>query len=165
MISGDSECERTGERARKKAFSLLARKGKTVQELRLHLARQEFDPKVIAPLVSELKREGYLDDRKLAEAIAMSAPRKGWGPKRVFQELVKRGVEEKLAREVVELYCPEDDYNTALRRGRERWKALPPNLDEEVKARRVAGHLERRGFTSQTIIKVLEELRDLTSHL
>ncbi len=148
------------ERAWQRALYFLGIKSRTVREVERYLEIKGYTPKSIAAVVGRLEREGYLDDQKLAHQVARKAPEKGWSSFRTTQELIKRGVDRGLAREVVEEVYGLRDLQVALRQGRKKLSSLPQDMDDEKIERKVAMYLNRKGFPPPIIIEVLDKLRE-----
>ena len=107
-----------------------------------------------------MRGRGFLDDARYAEAFARDrvrlSPR---GTRRVVQELRGRGVDPEVATEAMEGVLREegiDDLDLAREAAR-KWR--PRAGEERERARRrLAGFLARRGFGSEAVRTVVEEL-------
>ena len=83
--------------ARKAAFELalraLSRKEHTVAELRAWLAKREADPAEAEEAIERLIEVGQLDDERYAELFSQDKRELfGWGPGRIREALVEKGV-------------------------------------------------------------------------
>jgi regulatory protein len=109
--------------------------------------------------INRLKEQGHLDDRRFATIWARSRLRaKPMGPYRLRQELDAKGVEEHLVREVLkEMY--EDGEEAAARRAMAAKVAALPRLPAASRTGRVVRFLQRRGFSTQVIWRLLGEGR------
>lgn len=137
-----------------KALGLLSRRPHFRGELTRKLRDRGFDPGEVDAVVSELERRGLIDDRRSAMELAGgSLRRKGYGPRRIRAELLRRGVEEGVAEAVAaEIF---DAPGEELRRAREvvrRWRRATPGNGS-----RLARHLNRKGYSKRTIVEILGE--------
>lgn len=96
-----AESPRDGARWRAKALDLLSRRDHSVQELRSKLLRRGADPPLVAELLQEFQRLGWLDDRRFAEQFLASCAHRRWGERRLRQELAGRGVGSELVEEAM----------------------------------------------------------------
>jgi regulatory protein len=105
--------------------------------------------------LDRLREQGYLDDRRCALELASGQlQRKGFGPRRVRAELERRGAAEEAVEEAVAASFPEGE----LTRAREltaRWLA-----SRSADPDKLARHLDRKGYSKQAILQVLDELQD-----
>ena len=87
-------------RAKKTAFKFLAYRDRTQEEIRRHLAKKEIPPSVIQEAVTDLKKLGYINDRKFAL---------NWGEARIESKRIgKRRLEQELlAKEIGRASCRE----------------------------------------------------------
>lgn len=137
-----------------KAGELLARRPHFRRELAAKLAARGFAPENAERALDRLQREGYLNDLDCArDLVAGSLRRKGYGPLRVRAELARRGAPEEVVEEVTSPLFGEAEAETVLAVA-QRWLARNPSATD-----RLARHLERKGFTSAAVRRVLRETR------
>ncbi len=133
------------------AYRLLAIRDRTEHEIRTSLAGEGIaSPQVIDEIVTSLKRQGYLDDRRLASGyIRYTMEHRPSGPHLMRRKLRKAGVEESIIEEEIALALS-DGYepHAAERLARERVRA---GDDRTKSARRMHGFLTRRGFSSSVV--------------
>ena len=81
---------------------------------------------------------------------------RGFGRRRIGQELKNRGIDAEIIREVfVEVFSDETEIETAKHVAEKKLKTMK-TLDRAVRRRRLAGFLERKGFSSEIIRYVLK---------
>jgi regulatory protein len=106
--------------------------------------------------LEKLRALNYINDEAFARNWASGrATGRGYGPKRIHQELRKKGIRDALIREVV---------RETFDQGREREKAKAllekrfknQQLSDPKMLRRAAGLLERYGYSSQVIFDLLK---------
>jgi regulatory protein len=78
------------------AFRLLARRARSESEIREALAARGAGRGLVREVVARLKSLGYVDDRKLVADAAERLRARGFGELRIRDELLRRGVDEKL---------------------------------------------------------------------
>lgn len=137
------------------AFRFIARRDRTVVEVRRHLERKAVGEDAIDDAVAELAEQGYLDDagyaRRFAEdRIALD----GWGSERIERKLAELGV----AREHIAAALRGRDFGTeldaALALLRRRWRE-PPATDRERE--RALGFLVRKGYDLELAYDAIRE--------
>lgn len=145
-------------RAREAAYRLLARRARSVVELRRALARRQFSAAVVDGVLAELGDRGYLDDAAFAAAFVRDRLRlRPTGRSRLVQELRGRGIDADIAAEVVGAvlaHAGATDEQLALRAA-EAWSrrhpVRPREKDGVGRRRRLYAHLVRRGFDADAI--------------
>jgi regulatory protein len=87
---------------REQALRLLTVRNRSVQELRERLLSKGHSREAVEELLGRLIDTGLLDDRKYAEqrARAMGNGR-GWGPRKLRADLIRRGIPGELVLEAV----------------------------------------------------------------
>jgi regulatory protein len=125
------------------------------EELRRRLARRGYPPDQVSAVLSRLAASRYLDDGEYARAWARSrAHGRSLGPRRLAQELRVKGIAEAdiagALREVSAERDPRELAEAAALRRLPALRGLPP----EAARRRLAGYLDRRGFSAEIILAV-----------
>ena len=130
----------------------------TKNEMEQRLAREGFSAKAIETSIEELIHSGHIRDRKYAENWIVrrqkSNPR---GKKLLKKELVNKGIDRETAEQVVAKVETEDETKVALQIAKKRMKQYT-GLPIHVAKRRLHGFLARRGFASETVRHVLEQI-------
>lgn len=138
-----------GPSAYDRAVKLLARRTHFRRELAEKLARRGYAADEVDEALDRLAERRYLDDGEAARQFVRGRlSRGGYGRARLRSELGARGVEEEVAREVLDELLPEDDTEAAREEARRSGKTDPAA---------VARRLERRGFSARAIAAVLRE--------
>lgn len=99
-----------------------------------------------------LEERKFLDDTRYAQMLLKSYSRKGYGTRRIKQELKKRGISNEDANEVYNEY--ETDYsilNSLLD------KKLKGDVSDRKEIQKAIAFLQRRGFSWSEIKKALDE--------
>ena len=136
------------------AYRLLAGRDRTEREILGALAREGITASaVVGDIVVTLRRQGYLDDRRLASRyVRYAAQRRPSGPHLLRRRLREAGVGDDII---------EEELRAALPPEREREVALDLALrklrgakDRVQAVRRVHGYLARRGFSERVVSSI-----------
>jgi regulatory protein len=124
-------------------------------EIEQRLARRGFEAEPVATALDRLERAGLLDDEAFATELAASRTRRGYSASMVGRDLRSRGVDKSIAARAAAAASPPDEEAercVALARD---WVARHPGLAYEVAARRLAGYLARRGYSSGVVARAV----------
>lgn len=147
-------------KARESALNLLSFRPRTARELRRRLLQKEFPESVTDACVEELTGKGLVDDASFAESFVRDRVRfKPRGSRRLAQELRAKGVDAETAQEAIgEVMEREETSDVEL--AREVVAKWPRRAGEDPQGarRRLYGFLARRGFASDAIREVMEEI-------
>jgi regulatory protein len=143
-------------KAKNAAYRLLTYRPRSRAELAQKLQDRQFPAAVIEAVLDDLVRFGYVNDRQFAEQFASSRIRlRGFGRRRIEVELRNKGIDRQIINEalagVLDIDAEIDTAKKAAARKLNTMKAA----DREAKYRRLAGFLERRGFSYDVIRIVL----------
>jgi regulatory protein len=139
-----------------RAFNLLGYRARSEAELRERLRRYGYAEETIEGVVDRLEELGYVDDAEFARSKAHEKARR-YGPRRVSVELLKSGVREDLAREVVEEeFAGRSEVGEARAAAARRYNGR----GSDAEARRVYGFLVRRGYSAEVCSQVAREYRE-----
>lgn len=146
-------------RAKAKAMRYVARRARTVAEVRRKLREKDHPEPAIDAAVARLKELGYLDDADYArEYVASRFHSKGYGPLRLRQELKRRGVDRHQIEDAMTLLDDEAVLEAARKHAHKRWPRLSGEDDPRRRRQKLAGYLRRRGFSYELIRRVTDEL-------
>jgi regulatory protein len=146
------------EEALAKARAYCARQERAQQEVRAKLYAWEVRGREVEGIVSQLIREGFLNEARFAEHFAVSKFRqKGWGRKKIEQALRLKQVSEPCI--ALGLKGIEEEEHTATlgRLLAKRWER-EKELDPYRKRQKVFHYFLGRGFPSEAIDKALRAL-------
>lgn len=106
--------------------------------------------------MEKLRSLNYLNDETFARNWARSrAETRGYGPKRIEQELSTKGIGQDLIREVVgETFGQGDESAKAKSLLKKKFKS--EQFDDPKTLRRAVGFLQRRGYSSKVIFDLLK---------
>ena len=146
--------------AREKLQKSLARRGLSVREARNKLVEWGVSDDSSKRIISDYIRYGWLDDQKFAEQFAANRVRRGFGWRRIAQELSIRRIPTEIITTTQQQLLPEtgEDANSVLLSTAEKeWRKLS-SYDPEVRTRRWLARMLRRGFDSSPLYTILRAL-------
>ena len=90
------------EKAKQRAFRLLAMRARSEKELRAKLKEKGFDESVVEEVTARLRELNYLDDESFARQWARNlAVNKLYGNRRIEASLLEKGIPQPLIRQVL----------------------------------------------------------------
>ena len=135
---------RTGfgrEETRRKARGMIDRRAYSKREVYQKLLEKDEKPEAAAEAVDWLEELGLLDDAEYAAMVVRHYGAKGYGARRVTQELHRRGVDKELwDRALLEMPDQEDELSRFIR------SKLGGGLPDRKERKRVSDALARRGY-------------------
>lgn len=146
-------------RATETALRLLAVRLRSHRELEQRLSRRDIAPATVRAVVERLGTEGFIDDMRFARAwVRGRLALRPSGAVRLRRELLRKGIApEFIERALREAFADADERQLALdvaRARMRRYRSDPP----DAAYRRVAGVLQRRGFSTDAIMTALKEV-------
>jgi regulatory protein len=133
------------------AYRLLAIRDRTEHEIRSALGKEGIRaPEVVGAIVGALRRQGYLDDRRLASHfVQYTVKRRPSGPCLIRRKLRVAGVSEEIIEAEIRETLPSDrEREIAEELARKKMRGV---TDRAKAARRIHGFLSRRGFSQRTV--------------
>lgn len=144
------------DKATQYALKLLGYRGRSVKELEDRLRGKGIPASAVSSAIRHLKDIGLIDDVSLAESLKREAETtKMLSQKGAKRYLFSRGI----PRDIIEMVFSHEDNPDVENAGRlvdKKMKVLGGYPAEIVK-RRLYGLLSRRGYSSETILKVLKD--------
>jgi regulatory protein len=148
---------------------MLARRPRSVAELRRALEKKFPDNPANEEAIARLRSLGYLNDKKFAEIMAASLARnRGYGRFRVRRELKSRLVDYRTIEPALEEAYEETDERELLTRTIEKKISAMKLPLTPSKLNSLCQSLVRRGFAPDAIIKAVRarpELKPVASHV
>ncbi len=147
-------------RARNAAYRYLSYRPRSCVEVEEKLREKEFPEAVVSAVLAGLERLGYVNDREFSRQWAAARLRfRGFGRRRIEQELRIKGISRDIIVETLaRLFAEAPEQEIALREAEKKLRSLT-RFEPEVRRRRLAGHLERKGFPTEIIYDVLRRVR------
>jgi len=138
-------------------LKLLARREFSEAQLRVRLARRQFDPDDIESAVTRLRRERALDDRRVALACARTETRlRQRGRARVVRQIESLGIAREIARAAVAEVFAEVDESALLEQALEKRLRRGASLTDVAAARRIHRYLIGQGFEPSRVTALME---------
>lgn len=144
-------------KALEKSFRLLGIRPRSQKELEKKLKEKDFAPEIIKKVIIKIKELGYLDDKKFAKAWLESRKFFHKGKYVVQRELKEKGVAEEIVKKTISAYTSKDELTSAKEIAQRKINSYK-NLDKYSKKQKLAQFLARRGFSWETIIKILGKI-------
>lgn len=142
------------------ALQLLKKRLRSAWELDQALLRRGVEAEERTKVITELTEAGLIDDQRFAKAWVHDRDR--FAPRGAYllrQELLKKGIDKEIIRQVLQDRLEDEeepiDELAQARELAERRFALYRGLPEETQKRRVMAFLLRRGFSLDTVRRIL----------
>lgn len=143
--------------ARGWVLDALSRSARTRGQLEAMLARKGVAPETVAEVLDRFEEVGLVDDAGYAEAFVESRHEvRGQGGRALAFELRRRGVADDLVAQAVGALDADRQLETACRLARVRYGRLA-GLPGEVRARRLAGYLARKGYSGDVVARAVRD--------
>ncbi len=160
-MTDQDQNEQELKRARNTAYRYLSIRPRSRREVERKLQDKEFPLSLVRETMVHLDRLGYVNDREFALQWTRSRIRlRSFGRRRIEQELRDRGVDRELIQDALtEVFADASELDLALGEAEKKMKTLG-RFDPEVRKRRIAGLLERKGFPAGIIRTVIRQFED-----
>jgi regulatory protein len=147
-------------RAKNTAYRYLTIRPRSRVEVERKLQDREFPSDIVSSVIDHLIKLGYLNDEQFARQWAASRVRsRGFGRRRIAQELRTKGISPDLIRETLGALFEESAEADIARKEADKKLRTLARFEPEVRRRRLAGFLERKGFSSEIIRTILRTVR------
>jgi regulatory protein len=134
------------------SYKLLTYRQRSIKEIRNRLIQKGYNKKIVAKVISRLKKLNLLDDLAFARLwIENRINTKPAGRKLIYQELRLKGISaDVIDKAMAHLLTPEDEYKLANR--------FAENMLKKGKEqKKIYSHLLRRGFPYDLVLEVMQE--------
>jgi len=137
---------------RLKAMDLLARRDHSRQELMQKLLRRFKDADLIDEQLDRLVAENLQSDTRFAEAFLCHRFNRGYGPRRIFQEMQKKGIAEEEIQAAMDAGAFDWHANAEHVLSRKYGTARAEDINEKARRSRF---MQYRGFSSDQFRDIL----------
>ena len=146
-------------RAKSVALRYLAYRDRSEFEIRERLSQNELSGNIVQEVVDWLIEFGYLNDERFALDWSRSrVSAKKFGEYRLRRELSAKGLaSETIERTLQVVYSESSEWELAQACAQKKLLHLS-GVDPKSKSRRLAQFLQRKGFASDTVFKIVKEL-------
>ena len=143
--------------AKSQAFKHLSYRDRSKKEIAEHLAKKGHTASIVQAIIQDLENLNYInDDRFASEWSRWRIEVKNFGRKRLFHELIAKGVSTQIIESTLDtLYNSDPEPGLALACANKKLASLH-GLEPEKKTRRLAQYLQRRGFSADIIYETLK---------
>jgi len=142
-----------------KALHLLAYRPRSEKEIKDKLEKKDFHSKIIKRVIKELKKEDLLNDEKFTQLwIANRNLLKPSGKYVLEKELRQKGVKEDIIRKIIAQELDKEQELKLALKAAEKKKQIYQALPRLERQQKMSQFLARRGFSWETIKKVLNQL-------
>ena len=125
------------------AVRSISRRERTVAEVRSFLAQREVEPAEGEEAIERLVELGQLDDRRYAELFEQDKRElSGWGPGRIREALIEKGVAPSIAEDA----CKGESAGDLTERAAALLERRDGRLDDDAGRNRALAFLARRGY-------------------
>jgi regulatory protein len=139
------------------ALRILRGAGQSGTSLQRKLERRGFTPEAASEAVRRCIDTGYVNDAAMAASVAARHRRAGHGRARVAADLKSKGVAAELISEALDGQSDTEEAS-ALAVAQQLWGRAPADSRDRRTLMRIAGALQRRGFSSSVVSRVLRGL-------
>ncbi|MEX0913499.1 MAG: regulatory protein RecX [Demequina sp.] len=144
--------------ARSIALGMLNHSPRSSGQVRSRLRDKDIPAAVIDEVIDRYIEVGLLDDAALAATIVRTRHQeKGRARTAIEMELCRKEFPADAIESALEQITADDEYVTAHALGASRWRSLEGHTDE-VRSRRVAGMLGRKGYSPSVAFAVVKSL-------
>ena len=148
--------EKLETRARNVLLHQLARSAKSTSQLRKILEQREIPSEIAEKVLERFTEVGLIDDAAYAETIVNSRRNyKGLAKSAIKRELNEKGVPAPFIEVADESITAEDDFEAAKDLASRRIRQMSA-LTREVRERRLAGYLGRKGYPSSVVFAAIK---------
>lgn len=149
------------EKAKQRAFRLLAMRARSEKELRAKLKEKGFDESVVEEVAARLRELNYLDDESFARQWARNlAVNKLFGDRRIEASLMEKGIPQPLIRQVVTEVREElTEQKAVILLIRKKVVNGARKIDDRER-RRLAQSLMGRGFSPGLVFDILNRSKE-----
>ncbi len=139
----------------------LTGRARSRSELADKLARKEVPDEIAGRLLDRFEEVGLVDDEAFARTwVTQRRTERGLARRALAQELRRKGVDDEVARGVLDEVDPDDETEAARRLVRKRLRSLQ-RVDRATATRRLVGMLARKGHDSGVAWTVVREELDV----
>lgn len=136
------------------ALKFISYRARSEAEVKSHLLLRGYATADVETAVTHLRIQNFLDDETFAQNWALYRANRGYGPKRIEQELKVRGIVQPLIREAIrKTFNPGDEEQKAQLLLEKKFK--PHQLSDPKVLRRAVAFLQRRGFSDRVVHRLL----------
>ena len=136
----------------------LTGQARTRQELAKALADRDVPEEAADAVLDRMEEVGLVDDKTFAhDWVESRQSRRQLSRSAIKRELITKGVDRDHIDEALDQVGDEDEFDAARALAEKKARSMT-SLEPQVRYRRLAGALARRGFSGQVTARVLDEV-------
>lgn len=146
---------------KQRALTYLARRFHSEKELFIKLRQKSYDEKLIKIVLSDLKEEGFVDDKVFAtHFVEEKLKKKRWGRNKIKSALFSKGVNQSVIKEVFDDFLQEDsDFDLARELAQKKLNQfLKRGTDPKRHYQKISSYLISKGIDYDTCREVCSKL-------
>ena len=146
--------------ARDLALHFVSYRPRSIQEVKRRLQKANYNISTIDRVITRLLELNMLDDESFAsEFIGGRIRNKGYGPRRLKQDLRQKGIHESVIDKTLsEAFAELDPEAMALSAGKKIFPRLSKIPDAHTRRKKLSDYLARRGFEFDHMIRAIDAL-------
>ena len=153
------------EKGKQIAYRFLSYRPRSKKEVERKLKEKKISGENIVSIISLLEKNNYLNDREFTlNWIRYRMENRPLGRRSLEYELREKGVDSEIIKDSLdEVYTGEfDEYEVAVRLAEKKISSLNKRkIEDNIVKRRLFSYLHRKGFSYDTIERVIENILDL----
>jgi regulatory protein len=146
------------QKARNTVIRLLKFRPRSEAEIYERLSRKQVPAEIIVQVTEDFKACGLIDDQDFARKWAAYREARSFGPLRIRQELVQKGIDPDIIKSVLEKTDDGYDELAAARNAAARRVEQYRTVSQKTARKRLFDFLMRRGFKTEIAYQVTKEL-------
>lgn len=152
-----------------KAGKILSKRLHSTFELKKKLLSSGFPITIVNNAIAKLQSLDFLNDARFAEAYAQELMEKGFGPKKIFIQLIKRGIPKEIVSDQTANFAnaqinetSQIDKNSAIKIAiQKKLRLLSRESDIRKKKEKLFRYLLSKGFLPEQIRAEIDNLNDI----
>lgn len=136
----------------------LSFRSRSEKELASYLAEKELGNKDVAVVIERVRELGLIDDVDFCRQVIESKIKRAYGPKKIYFDLLNKGIEAHVAKEMLAAIEPET-WGNAIKNFLHKKRISPAVLDDSKEKARLSASLYSRGYDGQTVKNAIDALR------
>ena len=140
-------------------LQLISRRAHSRKELYQKAKKKGHNSAIINSILDEFEEKGWIDDEGFAFSFAKDKGQlKAWGPKKIQQHLLQKGIPQRIAEEAIAHAIPQDEaLQTCLKLLLKKKWYFDRTEDKYKRKQKMMAYLMQRGFTSPVCMKAIEQ--------
>lgn len=148
--------EKQEARARNVLLFQLSKGAKSTKQLREILEKREIDRPIADAIIERFIEVGLIDDRAFAQTLVSSRSKfRGLSISAIRRELAQKGVDQQIIDEALVELTADSELAKAFELATRRIRQMS-HLEPDVRQRRLAGYLGRKGYPSATVFAAVK---------